>query len=94
MRTRRRVGIFCLALFVAFALASAIAEGGAIRTYLTFRITTRTQSAIVNAGEDLQIEVGVEGVTPTRYQWYFEGQPGRRIRVSIVWKPIPETSFR
>ena len=56
-------------IFASFALA----ENGRVRTYLTFRITTRTQSAIVDVGEDLQIEVGVEGVTPTRYQWYYEG---------------------
>jgi len=59
-------------LIVVFA-GAALAEGP-IRTYLTFRITTRTQSAIANVGEDLQIEVGVDGVEPTEWQWYFEGE--------------------
>lgn len=65
-----------LAVILAFIICTscAFAEGGAIRTYLTFRITTQTQSAIVDVGEDIQIEVGVEGVEPTRYQWYFEGK--------------------
>jgi len=73
MRTRARFKIIITAVFLLMAVLSVQAEG-AIRTYLTFRITTRTQSAIVNVGEDLQIEVGVEGVTPTHYQWYFEGE--------------------
>lgn len=29
----------------------------------------------MNAGEDLQIEVGVSGVEPTAWQWYFKGEP-------------------
>lgn len=74
---RTRVGLRGIGLMLAIMIFAsfAVAEGGKIRTYLTFRITTRTQSAIVNAGEDLQIEVGVEGASPTRYQWYFEGMP-------------------
>ena len=75
MRTHARLGFICFLVLAVMAMSFAAAESGAIRTYLTFRITTRTQSAIVNVGEDLQIEVGVEGVTPTRYQWYFEGEP-------------------
>lgn len=74
---QKRVGIraFALVLMVLFIAGSALAENGAIRTYLTFRITTRTQSAVVNVGEDLQIEVGVSGVEPTSWQWYFKGEP-------------------
>jgi len=73
---RRKTAFVFLAVLIAFIICTscALAETGAIRTYLTFRITTRTQSAIVDVGEDLQIEVGVEGVQPTRYQWYFEGE--------------------
>lgn len=74
---QKRVGIraFALVLMMLFIAGSALAETGAIRTYLTFRITTRTQSAVVNVGEDLQIEVGVDGVEPTSWQWYFKGEP-------------------
>ena len=74
---QKRVGIraFALVLMMLFIAGSALAENGAIRTYLTFRITTRTQSAVVNVGEDLQIEVGVSGVEPTSWQWYFKGEP-------------------
>lgn len=75
MQKRVRVRVFALVLMMLFAVGSACAESGAIRTYLTFRITTLTQSAVVNAGEDLQIEVGVSGVEPTSWQWYFKGEP-------------------
>lgn len=71
-KTARAI-LACLFVFVILT-GSAFAQTGAVRTYLTFRITTQTQSAIVDVGEDLQIEVGVEGVEPTRYQWYFEGK--------------------
>ncbi len=72
---RTKTAYVFLAVILAFVICTscAFAESGAIRTYLTFRITTQTQSAIVDVGEDLQIEVGLEGVQPTRYQWYFEG---------------------
>lgn len=74
---RKKAARVFLAVLIAFVICSscALADTGAIRTYLTFRITTQTQSAIVDVGEDLQIEVGVEGVAPTHYQWYFEGTP-------------------
>lgn len=78
MRTKsERIILACLFVFVIFT-GSVLAEAGAIRTYLTFRITTQTQSAIVDVGEDLQIEVGVDGIQPTHYQWYFEGTPIER----------------
>ncbi len=73
MRTKTARVFLAVILAFMICFSSAFAENGAIRTYLTFRITTQTQSAIVDVGEDLQIEVGVDGVEPTRYQWYFEG---------------------
>lgn len=74
MRTKTARVILAVILAFMICFSCAYAENGAIRTYLTFRITTQTQSAIVDVGEDLQIEVGVDGVEPTRYQWYFEGK--------------------
>ncbi len=71
---KKTLFVFLSVLIALVICVSAFAENGAIRTYLTFRITTQTQSAIVDVGEDLQIEVGVDGVEPTGYQWYFEGK--------------------
>jgi LPXTG-motif cell wall-anchored protein len=34
-----------------------------------------TQNAVVKAGEDLSIEVGIDGVEPVQYQWYFNDVP-------------------
>ena len=34
------------------------------------RITRVTQSAVVDAGEDLAMEINIDGVTPTAFQWY------------------------
>ncbi len=73
MRKRAGICILCAILILLFVQASASAAG-AVRTYLTFRVTNRTQSSVVNVGEDLQIEVGVDGANPTAWQWYFEGQ--------------------
>ena len=74
MRTKALRAILAVLVLMSILTAGAMAEAGAIRTYLTFRITTETQSAIVDVGEDLQIEVGVEGIEPTGYQWYYEGK--------------------
>ena len=73
---QKKTALVFLSVLIALVIcvSTAFAENGAIRTYLTFRITTQTQSAIVDVGEDLQIEVGVDGVEPTGYQWYFEGK--------------------
>lgn len=70
-RTAIRVLALCLALFC--VMGTAMAAGNGIKTYLTFRVTTPSQSSVVYVGQDLQIEVGVDGVEPTSWQWYFEG---------------------
>lgn len=67
----RRVLAVALLLLIALSAISASAQ---IKTYLTFRVTTRAQSAVVNVGEDLQIDVGIEGANPTRWQWFFGGK--------------------
>ena len=53
--------------------ACAFAEDS-ISTTVTMRVSKLTQDAIVNAGEDLSIEINVSGVEPARYQWYFEDE--------------------
>lgn len=41
-----------------------------ISTKMIMRISKLTQKAVVNIGEDLSLEVSIEGVTPASYQWY------------------------
>lgn len=48
----------------------AMAEGS-IRTTVVMRVSHMTQNAVVDAGEDLSIEVNIDGVSPHTYQWYF-----------------------
>lgn len=43
----------------------------AVNTTVTMRVSHMTQNAVVNVGEDLSIEVNIDGVEPDSYQWYF-----------------------
>ena len=52
----------------------ALAEGS-VRTTVVMRVSHMTQNAVVDAGEDLSIDVSIDGVAPDSYQWYFQGQP-------------------
>ena len=57
-----------------FASACAFAED-TISTTVLMRVSRMTQNAVVDAGEDLSIEVGIDGVSPAHYQWYFNDVP-------------------
>ena len=65
-----------MALLLALALlfGCACAEG-VICTTVTMRVSHMTQDAVVDAGEDLSMEVSIEGVSPASYQWYFNDAP-------------------
>ena len=65
-----------MALLRALALlfGCACAEG-VISTTVTMRVSHMTQDAVVDAGEDLSMEVNIEGVSPASYQWYFNDAP-------------------
>ena len=56
------------------ACVCAVAEG-TISTTVLMRVSRMTQNAVVNAGEDLTIEVAIDGVEPAQYQWYFNDAP-------------------
>ena len=64
------VAVLLAALLVAMC-AGALAEE--ISTTVVMRVSHMTQSAIVNEGEDLSLDVSIDGVEPAGYQWYFEG---------------------
>ena len=69
-RTFRVLALVALLLL----LGSAVAEG-LISTTVVMRVSHLTQDAVVDAGEDLSMEVNIDGVSPASYQWYFEGAP-------------------
>jgi len=62
-----------LAVLMLVMGAFAVAEG-VISTTVVMRVSRMTQNAVVNAGEDLSMEINIDGVTPASYQWYYEGQ--------------------
>lgn len=54
--------------------AVSFAEG-TVSTKMVMRVSKLTQKAVVNVGEDLSLEVSVDGVDPASYQWYFNDEP-------------------
>ena len=65
--------IAILAVMVMLLSACALADG-VISTQVVMRVSHMTQSAVVNAGEDLSMEINIDGVSPASYQWYYEGR--------------------
>ena len=72
MRFARLFAIIVVALLSINACAFA---QSAIDTTVVMRVSRMTQNAVVDAGEDLSIEVNIDGVTPEAYQWYFNDAP-------------------
>ena len=70
MKRYRKWLALLLAALTAAMCAGALAEE--ISTTVVMRVSRMTQSAIVNEGEDLSLEVSIDGVKPASYQWYFE----------------------
>ena len=66
--------IIVLAAVMLLVSAYTLAEG-VISTTVIMRVSRITQNAVVDVGEDLSMEVQIDGVVPAAYQWYFENQP-------------------
>lgn len=66
-----------IAALMAVMLCALVCAGaeGAVSTTVVMRVSHMTQNAVVNAGEDLAIEVSIDGVEPAQYQWYFNDVP-------------------
>lgn len=69
-RYMKRIALVVLMLMLGVC---AVAEG-MISTTVVMRVSKMTQNAVVNAGEDLSMEVNIDGVEPASYQWYFNDQ--------------------
>lgn len=65
--------IAILAVAVLLLSAYALADG-MISTTVVMRVSHMTQNAVVDVGEDLSMEVNIDGVEPFAYQWYYEGK--------------------
>ena len=79
-RYRKWIALLLAALLAAMC-AGALAEE--ISTTVVMRVSRMTRNAIVNVGEDLSLEVNIDGVEPDTYQWYFQDEaiPGANQRV-------------
>ena len=72
----RAIARLTAAIMAVILLASACAFAeGTISTTVVMRVSRMTQNAVVKAGEDLSIEVAIDGVQPATYQWYFNDAP-------------------
>lgn len=70
----RVMKVMALALIVLLLGVAAVAEN-MVSTTVVMRVSHMTQTPVVNAGEDLSMEVNIDGVEPTAYQWYFNDAP-------------------
>ena len=85
-----RLAVLLMAIML---LTPVCASGeGTIATTVVMRVSRMTQNAVVKAGEDLSIEVGIDGVEPAKYQWYFNDVPmeGATQRVYNIVNAQPE----
>ena len=89
MNRYRKWFALLLAVMVLAVSAGALAEE--ISTTVVMRVSHLTQSAVVNVGEDLALEIGIEGVEPAAYQWYFGDEliPGAEQRVYNIVNAQP-----
>ena len=71
---KKRTICVALALLLLLLSGCAFAEG-IISTTVVMRVSRMTQDAVVNVGEDLSMEVNIDGVSPASYQWYFNDAP-------------------
>lgn len=82
------------ALLVLLLLTVNAAAEQMISTTLVMRVSHMTQNAVVDAGEDLSMEVSIDGVEAQSYQWYFDGTPidGATQKVYSIVDAQPENT--
>ncbi|MDO4865537.1 MAG: immunoglobulin domain-containing protein [Clostridia bacterium] len=88
-----RIARLAAILLAVMLLCSAFAGAeGSISTTVLMRRSRMTQNAVVDVGEDLSIEVSIEGVSPSQYQWYFNDAPieGANQKVYNIVNAQPE----
>ena len=91
----KRVFVRAAAIVMAVMLfASVCFAAGSISTTVVMRVSHMTQNAVVNAGEDLSIEVAIDGAVPAEYQWYFNDAPisGANQKVYNIVNAQPENT--
>lgn len=89
---RLKLAALVLAVMLLFS-ACAYAQN-MISTSVVMRVSKMTQNAVINAGEDLSMEVNVAGVEPSSYCWYKDGIkiPGADQKVYVISRATVEDS--
>lgn len=91
-RVLSRLAVLLMAIMLLVSVC-AYTESS-ISTTVVMRVSRMTQNAVVKAGEDLTIEVGIDGVEPAQYQWYFNDVPieGANQKVFNIVNAKPENT--
>jgi hypothetical protein len=66
-----------VAALVVLVVLSAVgaSAAGALTATVVMKVARTAQDSIINEGEDLSIDVQIEGSSPSAYRWLFEGAP-------------------
>ena len=67
--------LFAIAVIALLGINACAFAQNAIDTTVVMRVSHMTQNAVVDVGEDLSIEVNIDGAAPETYQWYFNDEP-------------------
>ena len=62
----------CVAVVIVAMLIAAIGSAYAMSANVVMKVSRTAQDSVINVGEDLTIDVRLDGVNPARYMWYFE----------------------
>lgn len=62
-------------ILITMILGMVTCASSAVSTTVILRVSKITQSAVVNVGEDLSMEVALDGCEPDTYQWYYQDAP-------------------
>ena len=68
---KRFVIVISVATLLTFAV---IGCGQAISASVVMKVSRTAQDSVVDAGEDLAIDIDIQGVEPSVYRWYFNGE--------------------
>ncbi len=86
---KRSIAALCVLVLLSSVGASA---AQALTATVVMKVSRTAQDSIINEGEDLSIDVQIDGVVPASYLWYFNGAaiPGADERVYSIDAAAPD----
>ena len=73
---KKRFAHFVTALLLtAVVMTVCMGAAQALNASVVMKVSRTAQDSVINAGEDLTIDVALEGVSPETYRWYFNDAP-------------------